>query len=330
MAENKILCVVPTKDRYDCLYHTLISIANQTRKPDHLLIVDDSGEKLDFRNDPLGGYVCSLLNYKGISWQVLFNPSRGQHVAHQIANTWGQGFNLVWRIDDDCVAEPDVLERLEKAMLPNVGAWGGAVCDLNGFSIHKSGAIEDMFAGNVQWAPDHGVFPVDHLYSSFLYRAGIVNYAYNMTPVGFREETIFSYRLKRAGWYLGADTSIKTYHFRSSHGGTRGDHLEWAYKLDDERFLKLMAEEWGLKVIHLGCGFGDCLAFQNVLPKIIERYNKVLLSTAYPDAFEGFVKDGKVHLIPHNPNGVSDIYAWMNEHRWTQSIVKAFEEMLLP
>src|SRR5208337_3746490 len=227
---ERILCAIPTKDRYDALMLCLTAVAFQTRKPDKVVIYDD-GERLDIRQHPQGRHILPMLDAKGIKWEVIFTPRQGQHIGHQIANT--SGYDYVWRLDDDNVPEPDVLERLMAHMTPDVGAVAGAVYEAQPARQPKGGVskLENFFdGGNCQWAPNQGLFKdVDFLYSSFVYRAGIVNYKAKMSPVAFLEESIFTHRLKLAGWKLIVDTSIHTYHLKSSHGGCRSADYKWAY-----------------------------------------------------------------------------------------------------
>ena len=321
-----VLCSIPTKNRYDALLHCLQSIAFQTVKPDKVIVYDD-GEHQDLREHPIGRYIFPLLDRHGLDWEVVFMPGCGQHLAHQAANT--AGYDLVWRMDDDGVAEPDVLERLLAHMQPGVGAVGGAVYEMDRQVRDGTSRIVDFFdRGNVQWAPDHGVFDVDFLYSSFLYRAGVVNYKPDMSPVAFHEETIFTHRLKRAGYRLIADTSIHTHHFKSPHGGCRDKDYKAAYDWDNDQFMRILADEFGVKLIHLGGGLGDCLAFKNILPELQRRYETVVVGAVFPEAFEGT----GVKIIPYDKAEAcskDNVYAWMTERNWKGSMIDAYRGMYL-
>ena len=323
----QILCLIPTRNRYDFLFQCLQSIAAQTRVPD-LLVVADDGEHKDFRTDPIGGPVWRLLMQRGIKCEVRFMSGNGQHAAHQWANATTKA-DLIWRIDDDCIAEPDVLERLEAMMLaePLLGAAAGSVIEPGRYSRFESGSILDASCGNVQWESNHGVFYVEHLYSSFLYKPHIVNYKYNMSPAAFREETIFSHRLLRAGWNLKVDTSIKTYHLKAPSGGTRL-HNEWSYRFDLQEYIKLQEKEWNIKEIHMGCGIGDCIAFLDSCYRDLSEWpGTTLIGSAYPEVFKELAP--KFHIIPFNPMCDVNIYAWMHEHNWRQSIGNAFRRAAL-
>lgn len=325
-SRKTVLCSIPTKNRYDALFQCLQSVAFQTVKPDKVIVYDD-GEHKDLRDDPIGRYIFPLLEKQGIDWEVKFLDGKGQHIAHQMANK--AGFDYVWRLDDDNVAEPDVLERLLSYMDDSVGAVGGAVYELKRLVRDGTSKIEDFYHGaNVQWCPNQGVHEVDFLYSSFLYRAGIVDYKHDMSPVAFHEETIFTHRLKRAGYKLIADTSIHTHHFKSPHGGTRETSLEWAYKWDNAEFVKIMEQEFGIKLIHLGVGIGDNYAFKNILKELTNKYEKVIIGTCYPQVFEG----ENVKIIPYEEakrHNQDNIYQWMSENNWKGHITEAYRKLYL-
>lgn len=323
---KRILCSIPTKNRYDALMHCLQAIAFQSVKPDKVCIYDD-GERKDLREHDIGRYMLPLLNRHGIEWEVLFTPGRGQHVAHQMANT--AGYDYVWRLDDDSLPEPDVLERLLAHMADDVGAVGGAVYEIERQFPGGTSKIADFFhGGNVQWAPNQGTHEVDFLYSSFLYRAGIVNYKSDMSQVAFHEESIFTHRLKRAGWKLIADTSIHTLHFKARKGGTREADYKWAYAFDHREFMEIMEKEFSVKLIHLGVGLGDCLAFRNILPELKQKYETVVIGSIYPEVFE----NDDVVLIPYEKakeQSKENVYDEMSQWNWRGHIVEAYRKMYL-
>lgn len=322
---RRVLCAIPTRNRYDFLMHALQAVAFQTVRPDKVLIFDD-GDRSDLREHPVGRYMLPLLNKRGIEWEVAFTPGKGQHIGHQLANK--AGYDFVWRLDDDSVPEPDVLERLLAHMADDVGAVGGAVYEMARKIAGGKSLIEHFFdSGNVQWSPDQGMHEVDFLYSSFVYRAGIVDYKHRMSPAAFHEETIFTHRLKRAGYRLIADTSIHTHHFKAPSGGTRDSDLEWAYAWDHNEFMRVMEHEFGVKLIHLGVGLGDCLAFKNVLPQIKAKFKTVVLGSVYPEVFED---DPDLVIIPYDKareSSSDNVYDFMAERKWRGHLIDAFREM---
>ena len=122
----KVLCSVATRGRYvTTLPMVLMAIANQTRPVDKLVVFDDNADPKDLRGDPMYARMFQMLEAKGIPWEWRFAERKGQHHIHQKANK--MGYEWVWRVDDDAVPEPNVLERLLKYAIKGVGAVGGSI-----------------------------------------------------------------------------------------------------------------------------------------------------------------------------------------------------------
>ena len=329
---KRTLCSIPTRERYDILMNCLQAVAAQTVPVDKVVIYDDTPEsrRLDLRGHPIAKYLFSLFTAKGIEWEVVFTPGLGQHIAHQMANE--SGYDFVWRLDDDCIPEPDVHARLRTYLLrdPQCGAAGGAVYETDKLVPGTVTTMRKFFSGaTTQWAPDHGVFEVEFIYSSFLYRAGIVDYKHTMSPAAFHEETIFTHRLFRAGYKLIVDTHIHTYHFKAPAGGTRHMDLKWGYAWDQAEFIKILEQEFGIKLIEIGVGLGDNYAFLQVLPDIIAKHPVVIIATCYPEVYEEFTN--QIEVVPFQMAGTvvnnSNIYDWMSERHWTGSLADAFRQV---
>lgn len=320
-----ILAFVPTKNRYDSLAMTIQSIAMQTKKPDKVLIYDD-GEHKDLREEPIYTYLFKLLDSLGIKWGVIFGEGKGQHFGHQLANM--HGYDLVWRIDDDEIAEPNVLEVLFNKMSSDVGAVAGAVIMPRGETPGGTSKLLDIFSSpNIQWSTNNPPSEVDHLYSSFLYRAGIANYNLQLSPVAHREETLFTLELKSKGYRLLFTPEAITYHFRQEKGGIR-EHGQAFFFEHDERIFKNYLESNGIKVISLNGGLGDHLAFLNIIPDLFKKYKVLILGICYPDVFKGI---DNVYLVPYaaTKNFTDDnVYKWCIENNWKTSVVDAYKKML--
>lgn len=318
---KKVLCSISTKNRYESLAQTVLSIAMQTKTPDKLIIFDDGAHE-DLRQKDYWNNLFHLLDKKNISWEVIFSDGKGQHHNHQRANR--MDFDYVWRIDDDEVAEPNVLELLLAYMSDDVGAVGGSVIDPTYNSdIEGSPKLEDIFhMPNIQWTSGTKIVEVEHLYSSFLYRSNIVDYPTVLSPVAHREETIFSHRLFRKGYKLLVNQRATTWHLRAKTGGIRENTNESMWQWDEKMFSDILENEWGIKVVSLGVGLGDHLAFINILPELIKKHKKIIIGNCYPDIFNGY----DVKLVPFGPTKDLDtnIYKWMWDNNWKKSIVEAF------
>jgi glycosyltransferase involved in cell wall biosynthesis len=224
----KITATISTRNRYfTTLPLCLISIANQTKAPDELIIFDD-GEHRDLREEPTYQNIFSHLSKRKIDWHVEFGSGEGQVKNHQRAIEMAK-HELIFRCDDDNVLEANVLETLFGELGSKTGAIAGLVLDPKSDlrpNRLASSKMEDIFIGlNEQWFPHEkpSIKSVDHLYSTFLFRKEAAGHGYEMglSPKGFREETIFTYEMKRKGWGLLITPHCVTWHYQSPTGGIR-------------------------------------------------------------------------------------------------------------
>lgn len=340
-----VTATISTKDRYNTTLPLAInSIIHQNYKPDKLIIFDD-GEQKDLREDSLYVNLLSHLQKSGIKWQIVFGEKKGQVYNHrkalQIAGT-----DWIWRMDDDEIAEHDVLEKLMKNIDDSVGAVGGLIIDPKNLEDRYQGPfppnkIEDIFSSpNIQWFKSYEKesFEVDHLYSSFLFRvkAASNGYCMNLSPVGHREETIFTHEIKRQGWKLLVDPKAITWHYRNPEGGIRSYQDESMWE-NDENIFKEKIKLWNVnldksKIIILDSGLGDHIAFAMVLPEILKKYKNITLAACYPDVFEDFhiniisIADSKKLVNDFESHSV---YIWMYNNKWKKSLIEAYKEMYL-
>jgi GT2 family glycosyltransferase len=323
--KSNVLCNICTKNRYDSTLSLAIqSVITQTVKPDHLIIYDDNieSERIDLRENETYNYLFGMLDYYNIKWEVAFGLQKGQHYGHQLANK--KGFQYVWRLDDDEIACPDTLEKLLYHMKEDVGAVGGSILTKYEYSEEESGKLEDIYSKpNIQWSNGNKICEVDHLHSSFLYRANIVNYCLELSPVAHREETIFSHELQEKGYKLIVDQSIITHHLKQQKTGIRSHNSEWFYKHDEKIFLKKM-EEWGYKLINLDNGLGDHLAFLNILPDLKKKWKHLIIGVCFPYVFKDHPDVTLISISQSKPINDENIYKWMLDNNWKNSLVDAF------
>jgi len=334
--KSNVTAIVSTKDRYfTSLPNLLVSIALQTVKPERVIIYDD-GEQKDLRIEPLYQSIFLLFQNVGIEWEVKFGKRMGQVANHQssledVKTEW------IWRLDDDNIAEPNCLERLLGNIDSNVGAIGGLVLDPKLNQKENSLAsnyIEDIFLGlNIQWFRWEGIKEVDHLYSTFIFRKQAAKHGYclELSRVGHREETMFSYEMKRAGWKLIVDSSAVTWHMRAEKGGIRSDSTIEMWQHDEAIFRRKL-QLWGVepkqyKLIVLDSGLGDHLVFKSALKEIKKVHKNIILSVCYPKVFEGdedvkliSIEEAKqmTNIDEHN------IYKWMDLNNWKASLEEAY------
>jgi hypothetical protein len=320
--QNKILCSISTRNRYHtCLPLAIESVIMQTHKIDKLVIFDDNDEPQDLRTDPVYMHLFKMLHMKGIEWEWLFAGKKGQHYNHQMANK--MGYEWVWRVDDDNIAEPNVLEELVKHIVDTVGAIGGSILTSN-WDCKKNnatGKIENIDdEPNIQWGIIDEKHSVDHLHCSFLYRAGIHDYNLGLSRVAHREETLFTYGLNQKGYQVLAIPNCITWHLKSPTGGIRDEDNSQLY-YDDEQIFKNTVGLKERSVVVLDCGMGDHIVFKHVLPNI----ENPLVFTCYPDIIPG-------RSIAEARQMFGDIdqyniYAKMDQWNWKDSLENAFKKL---
>jgi hypothetical protein len=276
------------------------------------------------------------LAMKGCTVWMQYEAGRGQNVLDQKANT-EPGYDFVWRYDDDEVAEADTLERLlgyfENDTDKKIGAVAGFVGGpLFGDGV-ATGKLENIFSEqNVQWHKGIKVYQnVDHLHSSFLYRPGIVNFHPDLSPVSHRGETIFTASLKRAGYQLIVDQSIRTWHYRAE-GGIRSHDNLFFYEHDEKKFMEKLIE-WGYRIVVLDNGIGDHACFLNILPELQKRYPHLIIALCYPEVFEGRLRptDSIISIgqAPGPARRELDLYSWMRNNNWKGTMLGAYKEIYL-
>lgn len=355
----KITVGIPTCNRYEQLAHALVSIANQTVLPCEVIIVDDTPVPVDLNQVPLYRHIFLLLYKLGVKVIINWGARKGQHHSHQMVQEIAKG-ELVFRMDDDCIAQPHVLQTLRDQL--DADKTIGAVAPLVlmpdapvGLPPNALNKITDLQAPNMQWFKWQGVRDAEHLYSCFMYRKGIAQYELSLSPVAHREETIFTHRIFREGFKLMVNANATVWHFRSETGGIRTHNNHQFYE-SDERIFQNILKGWNITtpqktIVVLDNGIGDHYAFKNILPKLrikslagsvghssvlpTASANCLLIFCCYPDVFYDEGEDIEMRSIAEAKQLFGEnldkwsIYKWMQYRNWQSSIVEAFEKMYL-
>ena len=321
----QILCSIATRGRYyTTLPLVLNAIINQTRLPDKLVIFDDNDEPKDMRKEMLYQYFFKMLDIKGVKWEWLFAQKKGQHYIHQMANT--MGYDWVWRVDDDAVPEPNVLEKLSSFVMcfTDTGAVGGSILTppIMDTTI-SSGDIDKINSEpNIQW----GIIPkykkVDHLHCSFLYRAGIYDYNLGLSRVAHREETLFTYGLKQKGYNNYVISNAVTWHLKNPEGGIRSESNNEMY-YHDEQIFKNFLENRNNTIVVLNCGLGDHIVFSHILPDI----KNPIVFGCYPELIPCRSIAEAKHLFGDIDQW--NIYKKMCQWNWKDSLENAYRKLYL-
>jgi len=329
-----VLAYLNTYNRWETtLPMTILSIINQTYKPDKFIIFDDAKEPKDFRTMEHYMYLFKLMDQKGIRWEVVNGQKKGAHHNHEIANM--MGFDYAWFLDDDHAAEPTCLEELMKEMKDGVGAVAGIILQppAGPLPVNAMNIISDLNLPNIQWFTWTGPpREVEHIYSSYLHRCGIVHYNLGLSSVAFRGETMFTHSLFLKGYKLLVTPKAITWHFQALggiHNGQKKDN--WDH---DEIIFRnwLLMQRRGEKFIIIDGGLGDHIVFKKVLPEIYMKHgkNNIKLAVCYPELF----KDDNVMSIAYAKSIVGDspddsIYGWMWKNNWKGELIDAYRARYL-
>jgi glycosyltransferase involved in cell wall biosynthesis len=317
-----VLCSISTRGRYDTTLPLAIqSVINQTKKVDKLIIFDDNDESkaVDLRELQHYQYLFDIMNYKGIEWAVIYGQRKGQHYNHQIANT--MGYDWVWRVDDDCMPDTNVLETLFSHTGPSVGAVGGSILTPPFAPVHNAtGLIENISdEPNIQWDYIQNVTRVDHLHCSFLYRAGVYDYNLALSRVAHREETLFTYGLKCKGYDILVVPDAVTWHLKNKQGGIRTEQYEM-FAHDEDIYNNYMSFK-DKTIVVLDSGMGDHIVFKHMMHEI----KNPEIFTCYPDIVPGR-SIAEAYQLFENLDSFS-IYKKMDEWKWKDSLENAFRRL---
>lgn len=320
---SKILCSVATRGRYfTTLPLTLNAIINQTRMVDKLIIFDDNDEPQDMRNELVYSYFFQMLDIKGIPWEWVYAAKKGQHYSHQAANT--MGYQWVWRVDDDAVPEPFVLQSLMSHTGPKIGAVGGSILTPPKIESNDATGLIDAIdsESNVQWGYIKRPQFVHHLHCSFLYRAGVHDYNLGLSRVAHREETLFTYGLYQKGYGILVVPNAVTWHLKNPNGGIRSETSQEMYEHDERIFQNFMALK-DHTIVVLNGGLGDHIVFSQVLPKIKNPF----VYTCYPEVVDGLSIAEAEYRFGNLDQW--NIYKKMDQWKWKGSLESAYEKMYL-
>ena len=186
-----------------------------------------------------------------------------------------------------------------------------------------SGKIENIDSEpNVQWGYIQKTKEVDHLHCSFLYRAGVHDYHLGLSRVAHREETLFTYGLRKKGFAVLAVPDAITWHLKSQTGGIRSEKSEILYQ-NDERTFRNFLRYHDKTIIVLNCGLGDHIVFSTILPAIP---NPIIFG-CYPEVMP-CQSIAEAEMLFGNLDQWN-IYKKMDEWKWKGSLENAFRKLYL-
>jgi GT2 family glycosyltransferase len=267
---------------------------------------------------------------------------RGQHYSHQLIQEQAKG-DFIFRIDDDEIAEPQCLEILSNIIQEDetIGAVAPLVLmpDANYLPDKLFNSITDLTKPNVQWfkQKENSIREAEHLYSCFLYRKGIARYPLSLSRKAFREETLLTHSIIRAGYTLLIASEARVFHWRANSGGIRSDNNIQDYE-NDEKIFQSYLNLWNIKsddkkIAIFNNGLAIMRHFINVLPELKKKHKKVSVACCYPDIF---FEHEDVELISiaeakmlYGDIEAFNVYKYCAENNHKENLVKAFEKMYL-
>jgi len=332
-----VTAVIPTKDRYSTTFAlTLQAVITQTIAPKEILIYDDSDNTTDIREWESYKFLLILANQRGIKWELIYAPKIGVWASHQ-NSIMKASCPIIWRVDDDCIPEADVLETLLSHMADGVSAVAGSVLMVDNQTFNCPDNFTNKLdtltvAPNAQWFKRTNVVEADHLYSSFIYKKrDAMDFEFPpLSKVSFREETMLSLHLSRKGKLLLVPAT--TWHSMASNGvrsaGNKKEMFE-ADELEFKRFLKINDfKQPNCKVFYAVNGKGDAEILRSVVDEFaltgtpiicaadnnIEVFEDYMVLNANQASFMGF---GNI--------GDFNIYNFLNGRNWKKTLKEAYE-----
>jgi len=350
MILNDVTATVSTRGRHNTtLPLVLSSLLNQNKKPGKVIVFDDNDTFEDPRKNDVLNNILSAMSLANIQWFWEPGARIGQVANHERARKECTTTYL-WRIDDDNMLLPNTLEEMYQYISadPKVGAVGPSIVDpKNPFNNElASNKIEDIFLGlNEQWnyKTELKVKEVDHLQgSTFMYRveAAAFGYEKGLSRKGHREETIFTYEMKRAGWKLLILTGLITWHFHYQTGGIRSEKDD-RMAHNDEMIFRDKLSQWNVNISNyrfyfLNSGRGDHYAFKPLIPELLKRNKgcKMVIACCHPDCFWD-IKDERIILSsladakPFVNEDTQNVYKYMFDNNWKNSVTDAYKKVYL-
>jgi len=342
-----ITSTIVTKDRENGLYGALLSVLQQTVKPNEVIIYDDSlrPKHKDIWKIESFAYLKSLSELYGVDIRYYKTNDVGQTINHQRSLNDAR-YQYIWRLDDDEVANADVLEKLYNCIiLGKRAAVGGLVIqpDQTGVTNVRKQTIADTESHTQMYL--HQVnkpFEVQHLHSTFLFdKTKTDGYPdLILDKIGVREETIFTYEMFRKGYSLWVVPDCITWHFRSKKGGMRSQNPEgYTFNnnvLNHKKNLWAMINPNTDLLIMDQNGIGDSIVLESVLKDITKKYHNgtVWVCTPNIEVFkmspQQFLnvkflteEDGRIYFNGRLPES---IYGFMAKKEWKKSMADAYKE----
>lgn len=243
MTNHKIDIMLCTKDRPTEVALLLQSLRTQTFQNFDVFIYDDrSGVPLQnyhFLNTIINR--MKLENHIITLWrnEIPYGVTRLRKIMADKIIELGTG-NLILRLDDDNLLQPDYIERLVKVIDSGYDIASGVVPHCGIPFIKRETKYVEPFISDVKLNDkgeiiyfgddcgmeylDNKIIPSVNFRSMALIKKEVhkeVSYEDNLGFCSFREEQWFSFRALLKGFKIGVDTGAVAYHLQTPSGGER-------------------------------------------------------------------------------------------------------------
>lgn len=334
----RLSVVISTCDRPDALIGATMSILNQTRQPDELVVFNDG----QYPFSPYFQMVCQGIDKQYFRVYLKEGEKAGvcrNYHRHLIETDC----DLIFRMDDDCVfANVNILENMVKEFEQNSNSM--VSCSIvNPYQKPPDHNVPyNMMAAlnmNFQWSlQKEREDRHEHLYSSFMFNKNFcvdkgVSYPLCLGRSSFREETIFSHSYFMAGGKL-ITLPHTMLHYQSPNGGCRTTN---SYQQDDVHFKNWLEtkDKWNDKPIFmLTQGVGDCISALWAVDKLkveghdfyVLPFNKDIMSLT--DTIHDVIPIDKYHKkLMGNIPLKANVYNYMAKNNWSKPMNEAYYEM---
>ncbi len=270
MSVQKIDVMICSKDRPTELALLLQSLRTQTYKEFDVYIYDDRSG-IPSQNFYFIAKLINQLKLEGhrtFIWRndIRYGVTRLRQIMVEKIMKVGRG-NLICRMDDDTILEPDYLERLVKVIEKGYDIASGIVPVFGIPTFVRETRFAKPFIADIKldsegkiksFGDDCGmrytedeIIPSPHFRSAALMKKEVhkkVSYETNLGFCSFREEEFFSFKALLEGFKIGVDTGAIAWHLLTPSGGERTPEYQNNLKFNNDRlneFTKKLFKEHG-------------------------------------------------------------------------------------
>jgi len=254
---HKIDVMICSKDRPTEIGLLLQSLRTQTYQNFDIYIYDDrSGiqyQAFHFINRLINQ--LKIENHRVYLWrnEIRYGVTRLRKILVDKIMKMGRG-NLIFRVDDDTILEPDCIERLVKVIEKGYDIASGVVPVFGVPTFKRETKFAKPFIADIKldsegkiksFGDECGmnymeseIIPSPHFRSFALIKKEVhekVDYETNLGFCSFREEQFFSFKALLEGFKIGVDTGAIAWHLMTPSGGERNPEYVNNIKFNDEK-----------------------------------------------------------------------------------------------